>query len=107
MSQPYTCGIWTVKPGRDEQFIAAWQDLANWTSREVPGSIWAKLLRDRSAPDRFISFGPWESLAAIEHWRSLDGWKQRVARLRELLDGFDASTLELVAGLEEPVRPGS
>jgi heme-degrading monooxygenase HmoA len=64
---------------------------------EVPGSTWGKLLRDSSTPNRFVSFGPWESGDAIAAWRALPGWEERVERLRELLDGFEPSTLELVA----------
>lgn len=97
MGQPYTHGIWTVTPGREEQFVNAWTEMAVWTGRDVPGSMWAKLLRDTSAPNRFITLGPWESLDAIENWRALPGWQERVQRLRELLDGFEPSTLELVA----------
>jgi heme-degrading monooxygenase HmoA len=97
MSQPYTHGIWTVKRGSEEQFVSGWSDLAAWTGREVPGSMWAKLLRDSSTPNRFVSFGPWQSLDAIERWRSQPGFVERVQRLRELLDGFEPSTLELVA----------
>lgn len=104
MTEPYTCGIWIVKPGHEEQFIAAWQDLADWTGREVPGSRWAKLLRDRSTPNRFVSFGPWDSLEAIEHWRSLAGWQERVGRIRGLLDGLEPSTLDLVAALDDAAR---
>jgi len=100
MTQPYTCGIWTVKAGAQEQFVAAWTDLAEWTGREVQGSGRATLLRDRNAANRFVSFGPWESLEAIEHWRSLDGWQERVGRLRVLLDGFEPSTLELVVEVD-------
>ena len=80
--------------------MAAWTELAEWTGREVPGSSWAKLLRDSRAPNRFISFGPWETLEAIEGWRALDGWQERVRGLRDLLDGFEPSTLELIAELE-------
>ena len=79
--------------------MTAWTELAEWTGREVPGSSWAKLLRDRSSPNRFISFGPWESLNAIEGWRALPGWQERVEELRKVLDGFEPSTLELVAEL--------
>ncbi len=100
MRQPYTHGIWSVTPGREEQFVAAWTELAEWTARNVPGSGWAKLLRDSSSPSRFISFGPWESLDAIEGWRALPGWQERVQRLRAFLDGFEPSTLELVAEVE-------
>ena len=58
------------------------------------GRAWGKLLRDLERDDRFVSFGPWESLEAIETWRSLDGWKERVERVRELLVSFEPSTLE-------------
>jgi hypothetical protein len=55
-------GIWTATPGPEEQFVSAWRGACRVDRREVPGSIWAKLLRDASARNRFISFGPWESL---------------------------------------------
>jgi heme-degrading monooxygenase HmoA len=97
MAEPYTHAVWTVKPGSEQEFVNAWTELARWTEQEVPGSGWAKLLRDRDAPNRFFSFGPWESLDAIEGWRSLPGWQERVGRLRELLDGFEPHTLELAA----------
>lgn len=96
MATPYTSGIWTVKPGSAEDFIAAWTELADWSRANAPGVGSAQLLRDRSDANRFISFGPWESLEAIERWRSMDGFQQRVARLRELLKEFEAFTLELV-----------
>ena len=28
MSQPYTFGVWIVKPGREEDFVAGWRELA-------------------------------------------------------------------------------
>jgi hypothetical protein len=28
----YTSGDWMVKPGREEEFIEAWHDLAEWTA---------------------------------------------------------------------------
>ncbi|MDQ6811743.1 MAG: antibiotic biosynthesis monooxygenase [Actinomycetota bacterium] len=97
MGQLYTQGTWTVKPGNEQLFVTAWTEMAEWTGREVPGSTWAKLLHDRGAPNRFISFGLWESLEAIENWRALDGFQTRVKQLRELIDGFEPSTLELVS----------
>jgi len=94
---PYTQGTWKVKPGRAAEFVSAWAEFADWSMREVPGASWAKLLRDTTDENRFVSFGPWQSLDAISAWRELDGWKQRVARIRELLDGFEAATLEVAA----------
>ena len=100
MGQPYTHGVWTVRPGQEDEFVAAWREFAEWTSREVSGAAWAKLLRDTSAPQRFISVGPWRDREAIESWRSLPGWQERVERLRPLLDRFEPSTLEPVVEIE-------
>jgi len=94
---PYTQGIWMVKPGRAAEFVEAWTEFAEWTMREVPGASWAKLLRDTTHEDRFVSFGPWESTEAIAAWRQLDGWKQRFASIRGLLESFDVATLEVAA----------
>ena len=97
MAVPYTHGIWQVKPGRADEFVAAWTELAEWSLRDAEGAMWAKLLRDTGDEHRFVSLGPWESLAAIESWRELDGWKDRVGRIRELLVSFEPATLDLVA----------
>lgn len=94
---PYTSGVWHVKPGREDEFVDAWTEFARWTSEHVPGSRRAVLVRDVTDPRRFISFGPWESETAIAAWREMDGFRQRIGRIRDLLERFDASTLELVA----------
>ena len=96
MPIPYTQGVWRVKPGHADEFVAAWTEFAEWTSANVEGAGRGTLLRDSGDPDRFVSFGPWESEEAIERWRSSPGWGERVARMRDLLVEFEASTLELV-----------
>jgi heme-degrading monooxygenase HmoA len=97
MSSPYTQGVWTAKPGRADEFVAAWTEFAEWTSANAPGAGKGQLLRDAANPDRFVSFGPWESAEAIAAWRALPGWSERVGRIRELLVSFEPATLELVA----------
>jgi len=97
MGQPYTLGNWVAKPGREEEFVAAWQELADWTRGEIGENSSAKLLRDVTDPRRFVSFGPWESLEAIDAWRALPGFKEGVSRIRELLESFEPVTLEVVA----------
>ncbi len=89
----YTLGIWTVKPGREEEFIQAWRDLATRTRSEFPGSS-ARLLRDRDNPHRFISSGPWQSLEQIQTWRASTTFKDGVGKIRELLDSFEAHTMD-------------
>jgi heme-degrading monooxygenase HmoA len=96
MPVPYTQGVWRVKPGRAEEFVAAWTEFAEWTLQHADGAGWGKLLRDLGDEHRFVSIGPWDSLDAIQSWRSLDGWSERVGRIRELLVGFEPATLELV-----------
>ena len=96
MTTPYTSGIWKVKPGRADDFVAAWTELADWTLANVPGARWAKLLCDHDDDHRFVSLGPWENLEAIDEWRSLPGFAERVGRIRELLEGFEPATLEVV-----------
>ena len=96
MPGPYTRGIWQVKPGQADAFIAAWTEFAEWTRAHARGAGAGTLLRDVEDPDRFFTFGPWESLDAIAEWRELEGWKDRVARIRPMLLDFRPSTLEVV-----------
>lgn len=96
MAKPYTMGIWSVQEGREDEFVAAWSEFADWSAEQAPGAGWVRLLRDRANPQRFITVGPWDSLEAIEAWRALPGWGERVGRIRELLSGFEAVTLDAV-----------
>jgi heme-degrading monooxygenase HmoA len=95
----YTCGIWTVVPGREDDFVAAWQELARWTGDHAPGARWATLVQQEDRPNRFLTFGPWESVEAIEAWRASEGFRERVGRLRELLEGFEPGTFRRRAGV--------
>ena len=97
----YTVGIWVVKPGHEDAFVRAWREMADWTMREVVGETaegqGGKLLRDREEPHRFISFGPWESLEAIEAWRAQPGFQDRVRRMQEMLEQLTPMTLDDVS----------
>ena len=97
MGQLYTSGDWTVKSGQAEAFQAAWEETAVWTRANIEGSSWAVLTRDAADPNRFRSFGAWESLASIDAWRSNDGFRRRNDALMQLVDSFEARTLETVA----------
>ncbi len=103
MSDLFTYGRWVVKDGMEGDFIERWDDLADWTAEHVEGSSWAMLLQDREDPRVFMSFGPWESLEAIEAWRGVDGFQDRVGMLQELLASFEALTMQTVAS--SGIRP--
>ena len=96
MGRLYSSGVWIAIPGREAEFIAAWQDFANWSLIGVPGASWATLLQDRSQANRFVSFGPWDTLEHMEAWRSHPGFAEQVARIRPLIERLEPSTLEAV-----------
>lgn len=99
MNDLYTCGIWTVVPGCEEDFLAAWSELAEWTAANVPGAGWATLVQQEEQPNRFVTFGVWETPEAIEAWRASEGFQERVGRLRALLEGFEPGTYRRRAGV--------
>ena len=95
--QFYTHGTWVVKPGNEDEFVRTWTEFADWTRANVPGAGTGRLLRDREQPNRFVSFGPWESLDAIAAWRQMPQFQETVGKMRELLETFEPHTLDLVA----------
>jgi len=97
--QLYTCGRWAVVPGREEEFVTAWTELAEWTAANVSGASWATLLQEEGSESRFISFGPWASLNAIEGWRASAGFQERVGRIREMLESFEPGVFRRRAGV--------
>jgi heme-degrading monooxygenase HmoA len=92
----FTIGIWMVKIGREDDFIHAWQEMADRTKEDFPEET-ATLLRDREQINRFISFGPWESLDQIERWRAYETFQRGVGTIREMLEGFTPYTLDVAA----------
>jgi heme-degrading monooxygenase HmoA len=96
MGEIYTVGIWTVKSGREEEFVAAWRAMGEATVAAFPAAR-GRLLRDVGNPSRFVSFGPWDSLETVDDWRASAPFKEGVARMRELLDAFEPGTYEVCA----------
>jgi heme-degrading monooxygenase HmoA len=98
MAAPYTHTNtnWIVKRGRDKEFVERWSEWAEWSHRQGLAAH-AMLLRDVDNPERFVSFGPWESVRAVRNWRALHGYQERVAKLHEVVDQFEPRTLEVVA----------
>ena len=81
----YTLAVWHVKPGLEDEFVTAWDELSRWSVET--GYEWSgTLLRDRDDVARFVSFGPWPSAEAAERWRLSPGFGDRIERLRELLE---------------------
>lgn len=100
MSSPYAVGLWTVKPGKEQQFIAQWEAFARWTSEHQPGAQTGYLLQDPKNPQQFISFGPWENDDAMNAWRERPEFKAFAASAREICAEFQPRSLNLVASSE-------
>jgi heme-degrading monooxygenase HmoA len=96
MPRFYSHTAWVVKAGREDEFVAAWQEWVAWSALQGLGSS-ARLLRDVDQPGRFLSFGPWEDLDTVRRWRSLPGFRERLERLQAAVESFEPRTLEQVA----------
>lgn len=95
MTGVYTLGDWLIKEGREDAFVEAWTELAQWSMEDVDGSSFAKVLRDVANPQRFITFGPWRDADAVAAWQANPGFRKRVARLRALAESFEPRTLSV------------
>ena len=95
----YTLGIWTVRPGLEDDFVRAWEDMGMETKKQFPTAS-GTLLRDHARPNRFISFGPWESLEHVVAWRESSAFTEGLRRIREVLDEFEPNTMDLVTRIE-------
>ena len=99
MGQIYTSGDWLVKEGCEEEFIAAWEEMASWTAKTIETATWANLLRDDENPRLFRSFGPWDSRETVALWREMSGFRERVGSIRELIESLDAKTMEVAVAI--------
>ena len=95
MMTTFSVTLWTVKPGREPEFIRSWRDLAEFTALHMVGRKEpTRLLRDHDQPSRFVTVAPWDSASTLRAWRAGPGFGERVGRMRELLEDFSPMTLD-------------
>jgi len=99
MAETYTSGVWVVKDGEEEDFVAAWRDFVSWACTK-PGSGTFRLVRDLDQAGRFMSFAPWDSLEAQEARKQDAEFAERLGRVRARTSEFTPSTYELVTTVE-------
>jgi quinol monooxygenase YgiN len=97
LDQLYTSGLWTIKPGREDEFIRSWQEFADWTNAHQAGGGQAHLIQDLERPQRLISFGDWDSLESIQAWRGTAEFAAFVEKARTLCDEVQPGTFKVVA----------
>lgn len=96
MAELYTLGLWKAKPGKEAEFIALWQEFADWTTGSQPGAGEGTLLQGEGEPQRFISFGPWADADSVVQWREQPKFKEFVAMARELCEEIEPQNMILV-----------
>jgi heme-degrading monooxygenase HmoA len=95
----FTHGTWLVKPGREDEFVAGWTSMAEWTTSLYPDAR-GTLLRDREDTRRFVSFGPWPSADVVGKWRAHPEFQRCVSEIGECLEEFEPRMLDLVVQVE-------
>ena len=85
--QVFTFGLWSVKPGKEGDFIAAWEAFARWTGKHQTGMVGeARLLEDIDQPRRFVSIGGWSDKQKVQAWRESPEFQAFFAKVSELCE---------------------
>ena len=95
----FAVGLWTVKPGKEEVFRAAWEEFARWTMENIPGTGEVWMLQGVDQKNRFISFGSWQSKEAMVAWRQHPRFREAFLRFKELCDEITPGTMRAVVHL--------
>jgi heme-degrading monooxygenase HmoA len=96
MTETYTSGLWTVRSGEGDAFVAAWKEFVDW-ARTMSGSQTFRLVRNVDRPNQFQSFAPWNSFEAQNEWKQHPEFPERIGRVRRHCENFEPATYELVA----------
>ena len=91
-------GTFIVKPGKEDEFLSAWKEFANWTSNQFKNArSGAYLMQDIDNPQMFMVTGTWNSLEDIKAWQARPEFQDWMKRERELCDHFEPHNMKLVA----------
>ena len=97
----YTHAMWRVKPGTEEQFIAAWKAMGT-AFLALPGvKSRGTLIQSLTDPTLFYSFGPWNSLEDIQAMRSDPAAQEAMRKARELCEEATPGSFRLAAQVRE------
>jgi heme-degrading monooxygenase HmoA len=94
MGRIWTHGVWTVKPGREEDFIEAWSAMARGAIGEFGPPESPHLLRERERPNVFRSFGWWEDAETVERFRAYI--RPHLENIRDLTESIEFFALDEV-----------
>jgi heme-degrading monooxygenase HmoA len=94
MGRIWTHGVWTVKSGREDEFIEAWRAMARSAVAEFHPAESPHLLREQERPNVFRSFGWWEDEETVQRFRAHIG--PHLETIRALTDKVEFFGLDEV-----------
>ena len=104
MERAFAMGIFTVKDGKENAFLARWKEFAYWTLSQYKNmGKGAQLLQDIDNPRRYIVVGEWNNFDTIKQWRNRLEFKEWMKRMSELCDRVEPLTLKLA--IDMTLRP--
>ena len=95
--QAYTLAMYRVRAGQEEEFVAAWDELAALFSSLPDPPLWGTLIRHKSDRTLFYSFGPWRRVDDVAAMRGNAEAGEAFRKISELCE-------ELLPGDYEVVR---
>jgi quinol monooxygenase YgiN len=95
-SLPFTLATYRVKPGKEDDFLECWRGLAETFSSLENPPFWGTLIRSKTTPSLFHSFGPWEKAADVEAMRSNPDAGAAFQTIHELCDEMTPDDCEVV-----------
>lgn len=98
--QAYTLAMYQVKAGREDEFVAAWNELASTFSSLPEPPLWGTLIRHRADRTLFYSFGPWRSPEHVRAMRESPAAGAAFARLRGLCEELTPGDFEVVTHVD-------
>jgi heme-degrading monooxygenase HmoA len=92
----WASGNWHVADGRADEFMDRWTAFLDWTKAANPGFEGARLVRDTSDPNHFVSFASWRDSPSWSAWREQPEFAQHFGGIRALCTEVSAGGYEVV-----------
>jgi heme-degrading monooxygenase HmoA len=92
----YAMGNWSVKEGKEDEFLSRWREFLEWTRGNAAGFQQAFLLRNQDEPRHFRSYSTWDDPTSQQQWRTLPEFEQKLGACRALCDDFESGAYKRV-----------
>ncbi|MGZ8688494.1 MAG: hypothetical protein ACXWZP_08715 [Gaiellaceae bacterium] len=95
MSTHYVSSRWTVKPGRESEFVAAFEAFALWAELNHPEGGTARLLQGVDERSQYVGLWEFPGAETIERWRGQKDVVAHLDTLAALADQVEETVFEL------------